>query len=160
VPIVSQPPKIEYLRPRAVHAVNAPSHVMSGVRLTRMPSLNFLHLVRQPFRRENLFAEKNVRERHDPAFVIGKCADNFDAERFDAAALLLCIDQFVIVEHIGERVAALLPRKQLVFHALDGAGGESTPATKSNTAPGCYTSSLPQTPVNSLYEAGPELPAR
>ena len=60
---------------------------MSGFRFARVARLDFLHLERELFRRENLFTEKNVRKSHDPAFVIGERANNFVAKRFDAAAL-------------------------------------------------------------------------
>ena len=74
---------------------------------------------------EDALLEEDVGEGRDPALVVGELADHLGAERLDAAALLLGVDDLVEVEHVGERVAALLPRLQLVLGALDRVGRQA-----------------------------------
>src|SRR5277367_5383264 len=76
----------------------------------RIPSgFDFGHLPGQRLGRQNSLPKKDIREGHDPSLVVSELADHFRAERLHAATLLLGIDDLVIVENIGEGMAALLP---------------------------------------------------
>src|SRR6185437_376341 len=81
-----------------------------------------VHLSCHLGRSQHSSLEQDIRERDDPAFVVGQGVDHLCAECLDAAPLFLGVDDLVKVENISERMTALLPGQQLVLHLLDRRG--------------------------------------
>ena len=82
--------------------------------------LDLLHLLGEAGRGQDALLEQEDGEGGGPAFVVAQPIDHLGPERLDAAALLLGADELVVVENVGQRVAALLPGGEFVFHAREG----------------------------------------
>src|SRR5919106_122982 len=106
--------------------VSCESSIIDAASIVVRATFDFLHLQRQLGRREDALVEQDIGEGHDPALVVAELRDHLRAQRLDTAAFLLGVDELVKVEHVGQRMAALLPGLELVIDALDGVCRQST----------------------------------
>src|SRR6266481_374344 len=99
-------------------AITAPHRYAGRLRSSGGSRRHLVHLLCELCGSQDSFLKENVQESCNPSLVIGELADELAAGLLDTPALHLGVDDVVEVEHVGERVAALLPRLELVLDPL------------------------------------------